>query len=231
MSAPLNHGARLCPNGVLIRPLSRTSRADLVGRSVWTLADVGDGFGDVTISLARIFTGLLWIEGLPLALTKGCGYFVPPGLLHNAENTGRRDLLVVGITSPGVVPGSYPEVPPVLSDTGRIKDLGQFACPASPGDAPFGAVLVQLSPVPAGAMPVDLRRVDIQAGVTVALTGDVARAWLVLAGRGRVACRAQPAHALDGYATYLAPPGVAATVTSGRNGLSLFEVRYPPAPG
>jgi mannose-6-phosphate isomerase-like protein (cupin superfamily) len=240
-----------CPTGSLFRPLAHAPRADLIGRTVWTLSNAADGFGDATISLARIPTGTMnahahapggefmfvvegrgrvWIEGVPLPVERGSSAFIPAGLLHNAENRRARDLVIVGVTAPGVVPGSYAEVPPLFAPTGRIRGLGDFTCASSPDSAPGGAIAVRLDPSTQEGLSVRIRLVMVQALSTVALGADVARAWVAIRGTGTVACDGRAMHRITRHATHLSRPGVAPPVTAGPSGLTLLEIRHAVPP-
>lgn len=244
---PLGH----CPGGALLRPFTSASRADLTGRTVWTLSNASDGFGEATISLARIATGSMnahahspggefmfvaggggriWIEGIPLRLSRGSSSFIPAGLLHNAENTRADDLLILGVTAPGVIPGSYPEFPPLFTPTGRIARVEAFVCAASPDTAPEGATALRLDPSTEG-LSVRVRLVIVRPAATVALIGRMDRAWVAVRGTGKLACGERGTHLVGRHATCLAGPGTSVVISAGHAGLTLLEVAHPPSLG
>lgn len=246
------HPPGRCPDGALFRPFAAASRADLTGRTVWTLSNAADGFGDATISLARIATGTMnahahspggefmfvaagrgriWIEGIPLRLSRGSSSFIPAGLLHNAENTQAGDLVILGITAPGVIPGSYPEVPPLFAPTGRVAGIEGFVCAASPDTAPAGATALHLAPMTDEGLSVRVRLLTIGPAATVRLGGQTNRAWVAMGGAGTVACGEQEKHRLVKHSTYLTAPTTPLIVSAGPFGLTLLEVAHGASPG
>lgn len=175
--------------------------------------------------------GRIWIEGIPLRLDPGCSSFIPAGLLHNAENTQARDLLIIGVTAPGVIPGSYAEVPPLFTPTGRISGVETFACASAHDSAPHGATAVQLVPSTDKGLSVAVRLVKVDPLATVTVGGSMDRAWVAVRGVGMVACRDIAGHRISRYAIYSAGAGTAMTVTAGPSGVALLEVRHAATPG
>jgi mannose-6-phosphate isomerase-like protein (cupin superfamily) len=245
------HTGGPCPDGSLLRPLAAASRAELTGRTVWTLANAADGFGDATISLARIKTGSMnahahtpggefmyvtgghgrvWIEGVPQTLARGDTSFIPAGLLHNAENTRVSDLIIVGITAPGVIPGSYAEVPPIFAPTGKISDLGPVRCVTTRDAAPTGARALRLDPLTRDGLAVDVRLVSVSPNVRVTFPSASNRAWVVLGGTGRLECGTST-HPLKRHSLLLAKARTATVVSAGSSGLSFLEVVHRPKAG
>ena len=175
--------------------------------------------------------GRIWIEGIPLQLSRGSSSFIPAGLLHNAENTRARDLEILGITAPGVIPGSYPEVPPLFAPTGRISDVEGFTCWASADVAPAGATALRLSPLTDEGLSVRVRLLTVSPASTVTLSGPMDRAWVALGGTGTIACDNGATHAVGRYATCLAGQGTPLFLSAGPSGLTLLEVAHAALPG
>jgi mannose-6-phosphate isomerase-like protein (cupin superfamily) len=228
----------------LYRSLADAPRADLVGRSIWTLTNLADGFGDATVSLARIWTGRMnahahspggefmyvaagggrvWIEGIPLRLRRHNATFVPPGLLHNAENTRSQDLLIVGITAPGVVPGSYAEVPPILKPTGRLDSVGTLACHGVEEEADQGRGTVMRLDPPPGSFPLDVRHVVVSPH-GAARTAAATRIWVAVGGRGSATVANDESRLMTAFSTLVASSGTPVTFRGGSRGLRLLEL-------
>lgn len=252
MPPDARHRSGNCPTGALFRPLASASRAELAGRTVWTLSNERDGFGDATISLARIATGSMnahahwpggefmfvaggrgrvWIEGISLGLERGSSSYIPPGLLHNAENTQAGDLVILGITAPGVVPGSYAEIPPLFTATGKIDSVEACSCSVSPDEAPAGATAKRLIPSTDEGLSVRVRLLTVAPKQTVGLGGPTDRAWVSIGGAGTLACGENGTHRLGRYSVCLAGPGTRLYLTAGPIGLTLLEVAHAAPPG
>lgn len=171
--------------------------------------------------------GRVWIEGLLVPLRRGTSVYVPPGLLHNAENPHRRDLVVVGVTSPGVVPGSYPDVPPLFQPSGRVESIESFVCPERREMSPSAATLVRLDPDPPGEIAVGIYRLDLAAGASVQQAAAAARAFIITDGSALVLDSRGRSAKLRRFDTLLVPAGEACSITAGAARLRLLEARFP----
>jgi mannose-6-phosphate isomerase-like protein (cupin superfamily) len=168
----------------------------------------------------------VWIEGIPLRLTRHAAAFVPPGLLHNAENTRVEDLLIVGITAPGVVPGSYSEVPPILRPTGRLASAQALTCSVVVESSdPTGGQVARMDPPPSSFRLV-VRRVTAGIGA-VTRTSSTTRIWVGVGGRGTVTFGRGDVRPMTGFATVVASPGAAVTFRGGRRAMRLLELSLP----
>ena len=228
----------------LVRPLEDAKRFDLTGRRVWLLASDADQLGDIVISVAKIFPGSMnahahapggefmyvtagqgwfWIEGIPLPLSKGTAVYTAPGLLHNAENTGIDELVVVGVMVPGMAPGSYPESPPLFEPTGRISSVDRLSCSRHPTHHGSGVVITNLrahSDVPMTFTNI----IDLPARSSIRRGARTACFWTVLSGNGSVEFLTQGPLPIEPMTTVLAPAGNSSVFASGDRPLQLLEV-------
>jgi mannose-6-phosphate isomerase-like protein (cupin superfamily) len=228
----------------LLRALDDAQRFDLTGRSVWLLASEADRLGDIVITVAKIRPGSMnahahapggefmyvtagqgrfWIEGIALPLSVGAAVYAAPGLLHNAENTGTDELVVVGVMAPGMAPGSYAESQPLFEPTGRIAGVDEFACSRHPTDHGSGVVVTTLdvrSPDPM----TQTNLIDLPARTSIRRGMPTACFWTVLGGDGTVSFPAEGPRPLDAMTEVLAPPGCSMVFASEDHPLQLLEV-------
>jgi mannose-6-phosphate isomerase-like protein (cupin superfamily) len=228
----------------LVRPIEDAQRFDLTGRSVWLLASDADGLGDIVISVAKIRPGSMnahahspggefmyvtagegrfWIEGIPLPLSEGAAVCAAPGLLHNAENTGTEELVVVGVMAPGMAPGSYPESPPLFEPTGRISSVEQFSCSRNATDYGSGVVITALDPH-SDVQATVTNLIDLPAGSSVRRDMSIPCFWTVLSGEGSVTFLARGSQPIRSMTTVLGPAGSSGVFASRDYALRLLEV-------
>jgi mannose-6-phosphate isomerase-like protein (cupin superfamily) len=244
----------LVPDVVGIRRRVRSAkRVQLAGRSARVLASPADGIGDITVTVARIAggrmnahehgpggeamyvaagRGSLWVEGLPISLRAGTAVFAPPGVLHNAENLGTSDLIVVGAFCPGVAPGSYAEQPPRFSPTGKlgsVEGLVRVAGPARRSTADREPRIESLIEDSELSPNIAMRRILVPGGTRAMRPPEGrTRAWVVLRGPGDVISPDAVRGSLGRFDLVALAPGVALTVTAGEGSLTLLEFSARP---
>ena len=226
------------------RELNEARTLVLPGRVAHIVAGPDDGVGDLSVSLAMIAPGRMnshrhwpageamyaakghgriWIEGLAVELQPGTAAFAPPCLLHNAENSGADDLVIVGAFCPAAIPGSYAETPPIFEPTGllhSIEHLYRSVPHQSLGTTVSVIPLIsdlELSP------HVSMRFVRVAAGehYHVHVSSQV-RVRVVTSGSGSLRA-AHGSSKLTLWSTIIAADAQL-EIESGRSGLSMVEI-------
>jgi quercetin dioxygenase-like cupin family protein len=235
------------------RRLRSAPRVRLPGRSARVLVSPQDGVGDITVTVARIAPGRmnahihgpggeamyvaggrgdLWVEGLPIPLREGTSAFAPPGVLHNAENFGARDLIVVGMFCPGAVPGSYAEQAPQFAPTGRLQlvdGLAREAGATSRANNQEELFVQRLIEDSALSPNIAMSRIRVPRGSRI--TRPPSRrthAWVVLDGSGEVIAPTSIAGEVRRFDVVALPPGRALTLVARDRPLTLLEFAAHP---
>jgi quercetin dioxygenase-like cupin family protein len=227
------------------RELNEARTLVLPGRVAHVVAGPEDGVGDLSVSLAMIAPGRMnshrhwpageamyaaaghgrvWIEGLAVELQPGTAAFAPPCLLHNAENSGTDDLVIVGAFCPAAIPGSYVETPPIFEPTGllhSVEHLHRSVPLESLGDTTVSVIPLisdlELSP------HVSMRLVRVAAGEDYHVdVSSRARVRVVTNGSGSLRTL-QKSSRLTLWSTIIAAD-TQLDIESGRSGLSMVEI-------
>ncbi len=169
--------------------------------------------------------GTVWVEGLPVALGAGLAAYVPPGMFHNAENPHEPDLAIVGITAPGVEPGSYAEQSPIFEATGRLTSTDRLIARRMQ-DRTAGSGGTRLVSPAAADFPVSVTHLRMEPGSSVTRRDASSRAWVVVVGAGQLDCDGSTVW-LDRYTVVLAPGEVPVSFRAEDRPVELLELRLP----
>ena len=176
--------------------------------------------------------GTLWVEGLPVPLAAGTAVFAPEGILHNAENTGSAELIVIGCFCPGVAPGSYAEQPPRFTPTGKLQSVQPLFRPTSAWGTAKEPTIEPLIDDAALSTNMAIRKVTIPNATQITRPASFrTRAWVVLGGSGEFVSPAVALGALGRFDLLAVAPEVAATIAARSGRLTLLEFEVGPAGG
>lgn len=230
---------------LLQRELSDARTLILPGRVAHVMVDAEDGVGDLSVSLAMIAPGRMnshrhwpageamyaaeghgriWIEGLAVELQPGTAAFAPPCLLHNAENSGTYDLVIVGAFCPAAIPGSYVEMPPIFEPTGVLGSIDHL-CTSAPlealGDTPVSVIPLISDPELSPHVSMQLVRAGAGERYHVDVSSRV-RVRVVTNGSGSL--RAPHGSSKLTLWTTIIAADTQLDIEAGRSGLSLVEI-------